>query len=226
MRNLKFRVRDTIDNEWESANCLVCHNFALDSYHIGELKYIADYPDQPERYIIQQESGLVDVNNNPIFEGDIVIILDDYNFYENYPDVWTMTKVKEREGVSFKLTRNDGKQHNEGCFTKLEIIGNIFEPPMLNVYSGTVEEIEKAIIENLSLKFGNYREPGNYALSSIKTDMMSDFSGFTAVPTLREQIIEAKKTGRLTYLVRDWKTNSDGTNIETTEMKELYIERE
>ena len=118
MRDIKFRIWDGVKNEWlasSNKDALPYYGFAL----VGEVMTVQSPPiwSLDEGNIVEQFTGLKDINGTEIFEGDILI--DDTGEPIEY---WVVKFadggfVGECAGVAESLFE----------LTSLEVVGNIHE---------------------------------------------------------------------------------------------------
>jgi hypothetical protein len=80
---------------------------------------LAEALQNPTRYIVMQSTGLRDCSGKEIFEGDIVLVDDE--FRDGVRDKVIVEWVDSREFVGWNVARDDGG----------EVIGNIYENPDL-----------------------------------------------------------------------------------------------
>ena len=132
MRELRFRVWNIADKCWDNPNMLEVWN---DSGKLEPFKYIKSGKLDPiynpkENYVIQQFTGLKDLKNKDIYEGDLVL--------------YHVKMFGESENILLVVEFNKGayaamfpKKPNELSFPmsfasalfNCEIVGNIFENP-------------------------------------------------------------------------------------------------
>lgn len=118
-RPLKFKVWNTKSNEW-------CGTIGLnETISHNELEYDTD------DLVFVQYTGLKDSKDNPIYEGDILII--DYDTFGNV--IGQVLYEVDQGAYIFQWKRNGPNQHhtNLNCDVAFEsvIVGNIFENPEL-----------------------------------------------------------------------------------------------
>ena len=111
MREIKFRVWDVYGKQW-------CKMVEVDV--IQDFRYVIDNKD----LVFQQFTGLKDINNKEVYEGDIVR----YNFGNDEKIEWIDLVIFDH--YSWRLAHYDGLE--SGCTSLfplpgLEVIGNIFE---------------------------------------------------------------------------------------------------
>jgi hypothetical protein len=122
MRDIKFRIWDGVKNEWlasSSKDALPYYGFAL----VGEVMTVQSPPvwSLDEGNVVEQFTGLKDINDTEIYEGDVLI--DDAGEPIEH---WVVKFsdggfVGECAGVSEPLFE----------LTSLEVVGNIHENPEL-----------------------------------------------------------------------------------------------
>ena len=136
----KFRVWDKINNKWMSNQLIDIQKGLLTGFYNDEEAF-------KRRYIIMQSTGLKDKNGKLIYEGDIMVIPNQYPFYDhknkgeyqlNYVGIveWIYSQwqyvyhcvnpsiIGISEGINNGL--NDyGWDENEN--TEYLILGNIYE---------------------------------------------------------------------------------------------------
>jgi hypothetical protein len=122
-RQLKFRVWDFFHKQWitgaaiELNGCIINTSFAEPETNCVALQY----------------TGLTDINDNPIYEGDILMYKSG-----SIPTTGVIGQVlyeADEGGYIFQWERKGPNQHhiNLNCDVAFEsvIIGNIFETPQL-----------------------------------------------------------------------------------------------
>ena len=118
-RPLKFKVWNKKSNEW-------CGTIGLnETISHNELDYDTD------DLVFVQYTGLKDSKDNPIYEGDILII--DYDTFGNV--IGQVIYEVDQGAYIFQYKRNGPNQNyiNLNCDVAFEsvIVGNIFETPYL-----------------------------------------------------------------------------------------------
>lgn len=118
-RPLKFKVWNKKSNEW-------CGTIGLnETISHNELEYDTD------DLVFVQYTGLKDSKDNPIYEGDILII--DYDTFGNV--IGQVIYEVDQGAYIFQYKRNGPNQNyiNLNCDVAFEsvIVGNIFETPYL-----------------------------------------------------------------------------------------------
>ncbi len=122
MRDIKFRIWDGVKNEWlasSNKDALPYYGFAL----VGEVMTVQSPPiwSLDEGNIVEQFTGLKDINGREIYEGDILI--DDTGEPIEY---WV---VKFSNGVFIGECAGVAESLFE--LANLEVVGNIHENPEL-----------------------------------------------------------------------------------------------
>lgn len=88
-----------------------------------------------KNYVIQQWTGLLDVKGKDIYEGDIV------EFYSGYPNQNDNSFYKSKSAVKFQngafwprpiIDHNDEDDWYSYELKDLEVVGNIFENPLVD----------------------------------------------------------------------------------------------
>lgn len=126
MRDIKFRIWDGAKNEWlasSSKDALPYYGFAL----VGEVMTVQSPPiwSLDEGNIVEQFTGLKDINGAEIFEGDIV------KYGDNVGEVFY-----DSECACFNVSGfyNGSQDYPTMAFNEhavMEVIGNIHENPEL-----------------------------------------------------------------------------------------------
>lgn len=126
MREIKFRIFDNSEKNFLIKNEKVSRGIFKD-----KVSEIVDFENnsvqinnpEDERYIFLQYTGMKDINDKEIYEGDIVLYLNNGKkaqvFWSGY-------------SIAYHLNFDD-EPYDLGCFTEaeLEVIGNIYENPEL-----------------------------------------------------------------------------------------------
>jgi uncharacterized phage protein (TIGR01671 family) len=129
MREIKFRIWDVKLNEYVPKRELD-RNFGLDFN--GELRcLVAAREEHP--FILQQYTGLNDINRKEIYEGDIVKYKTWTGRHDGITEV-NQTQVQFKDGAYYPRFINDECEDSWYSFKvyDLEVVGNIFETPHLD----------------------------------------------------------------------------------------------
>lgn len=130
MREIKFRVWDKNRRGflYHSRNTIDSQNLWLSLE--GALTSVTRPNHEIENFIIQQFTGLKDVNGVDIYEGDIILETWEENQPYGYdPYEWynqTSKFVVEYKAPSFNFPKRYGDQRSIENY-ELKVIGNIFE---------------------------------------------------------------------------------------------------
>ncbi len=121
MREIKFRAWDRYDNKWEDE--IGEDYYCEDNAYMNKLLIINDSFKTKERFTYMQYTGLKDINNKELYEGDIVKIL---------PNNYIALAEYSQESCAYLLKNKNGYR---GYFSIIqegfEVIGNIYENPEL-----------------------------------------------------------------------------------------------
>ena len=126
MRDIKFRCWDTENKQMLKVQEL---DFE-DTFYGGRLSIRADmYNDyfDIEDMILMQYTGLKDKKQKEIYEGDILVYIEDGS-------IGKVTWNKEEAGFYFSMLLEDGGYEEEmlsDYINNLEVIGNIYDNPEL-----------------------------------------------------------------------------------------------
>ena len=160
MREIKFRAWDRENNQWYKpthmayAGQLESLEINVTSGRLGLVTLKGRYDESlfPDRFVIQQYTGLKDKNGGEIYEGDILLIPDTWHevILDNGTGPWEdfmhlVTVVFQegtfgvdvpRSGYYFKAGFNsfwyiDHDVYGEEVWGEIEVIGNIYEHPEL-----------------------------------------------------------------------------------------------
>lgn len=129
MREILFRGKN-YDGEW------------IEGYYVHQGKsheiYYKDYQEFPSRFVtpetVGQYTGLTDKNGKKIFEGDIIKIVPDYDYSDDY----SISKVYSYNGIFCVDYHGDDFDSTALGFLEdylpdgdFEVIGNIYDNPEL-----------------------------------------------------------------------------------------------
>ena len=122
MREFKFRVWDSLEKRFLIKNEKVSRGIFKDK--LSEIVDFENYSCQinnpeDERYIFLQYTGMKDINDKEIYEGDIVLYLNNGKKAQVFWSEYLLAYHLDFDNESYDL----------GCFTEaeLEVIGNIYE---------------------------------------------------------------------------------------------------
>lgn len=126
MKEIKFRIFDNSEKKFLIKNEKVSRGIFKD-----KVSEIVDFENnsvqinnpEDERYIFLQYTGMKDINDKEIYEGDIVLYLNNGKKAQVFWSDYSLAYHLDFDNESYDL----------GCFTEaeLEIIGNIYENPEL-----------------------------------------------------------------------------------------------
>jgi uncharacterized phage protein (TIGR01671 family) len=131
----KFRVWDKITNQYlQELGIYYWHiPYSLDGEEItGEANLVGlSELLKHDNFVTQQYTGLTDINDKEIYEGDIV----QYNQNSSYDNMDFIAKWSD-DKLGFIFQSNSGEQlvnqtPHLNRFKHLEVVGNIFENPEL-----------------------------------------------------------------------------------------------
>ncbi len=131
MREIKFRA-------WDVKSCMYSIPAHLMNIHTGQISNL------PERFILEQSTGVLDVNGKEIYEGDVVHVL--YTDWPSKPS-WDKRSLEEYlKQISIRANIEYDEQYacyrlvvdgteTSGIYPgehgRIEVIGNIHENPEL-----------------------------------------------------------------------------------------------
>jgi uncharacterized phage protein (TIGR01671 family) len=152
MRELKFRMWDKVNNKFIDPFRFEWNDYYKTTGMVlldlnGKVR-IADYSsgngdnsassvyseiNNPDNYVIQQYTGLTDINGKKIYEGDIV----KYKTWTGRHDgiiEENQTQVQFKDGAYYPRYINDECEDSWYSFKvyDLEVVGNVFETPHLD----------------------------------------------------------------------------------------------
>lgn len=135
MREIKFRAWDTDNKEWVSTSS-VGWNYVFErsetSYGNGQKVYVLDNGYAPE-VVLMQYTGLKDINDIEIYEGDIIVITrnSDLTNYTSRVVFFDGAFVfYEKDGIDCNLSAvayEQAKEINNTGSHFCQVIGNIYE---------------------------------------------------------------------------------------------------
>ena len=121
MRKILFRGKDKKTNEWSYGSLMCFHGYQIYDNTRGSWVSV-------KGETIGQYTGLTDKNDNKVFEGDILKVLDCFDneviYLIDYKD---SAFCANQKGVNFSTLLSN---FNSGEYC-IEIIGNIFDNPEL-----------------------------------------------------------------------------------------------
>ena len=133
MRDIKFRIWDGVKNEWlasSNKDALPYYGFAL----VGEVMTVQSPPvwSLDEGNVVEQFTGLKDINDTEIYEGDICSFTS-----KTGKHVGTVEWVDDLAGFGLRMIKNNflytfSELDTMGInLDTLEVVGNIHENPEL-----------------------------------------------------------------------------------------------
>ena len=145
MREFKFRVWDNKNKIWLDKTDFCIYNGAAQELEIGGTEYLSNGASyNPLKFvgddtgglyynsnlIIQQYTGLTDINNKPIYEGDIVKFSRLFEKERKIKELKSFVRFDEGK-FGFDLIGFNGMFYDLSYECSIEVIGNIFEHPEL-----------------------------------------------------------------------------------------------
>lgn len=127
MREIKFRAWDNTNKRWARISSIW---YNLLNGNIRTFQHVNGTMIKPKYdYIIMQYTGLKDLNNKEIYEGDIVLHKNGFSYIVTWCDInawWYLHQIRKYEE---KIAYTGGISGQD--IWRCEIIGNIYESPEL-----------------------------------------------------------------------------------------------
>jgi uncharacterized phage protein (TIGR01671 family) len=124
-REIKFRVWDNENKTWIDPWWI---QFGSYNRLITDVGCYVNLQEHPDRYVIQQYTGVKDKNGKEVYEGDIINVIESSLYHSRVEVAFTGTVIYDVSNVAFQVINNEGKQSSFiGQEVSCEVIGNIFE---------------------------------------------------------------------------------------------------